>query len=277
MITMRNRITGAMIASAASVVVAVLSLVVIPTAGQAPTTYKAPRSAFKDGKPDLNGIWQANNSANWDIQDHAARQGPIVELGAAFSIPAGLGVVEGNEIPYQPSAAAKKKQNAANWVKLDPEVKCYMPGVPRATYMPYPFQIVQTPTNILIAYEFASASRTVYMNSKEESPVDTWMGWSRGHWEGETLVVDVTSFNDQTWFDSAGDFHSDALHVVERYAATGPDHVSYEATIEDPNVFTRPWKIRMPLYRRIEPRAQLLEFKCVEFVEELMYGHLRKR
>src|SRR5437879_1432692 len=210
MITMRNRITGAMIASGASVVVAVLLLVVIPTAGQVPTTYKAPRSAFKDGKPDLNGIWQANNSANWDIQDHAARQGPVVELGAAFSIPAGLGVVEGNDIPYQPSAAAKKKENAASWVKLDPEVKCYMPGVPRATYMPYPFQIVQTPTHILIAYEFAGASRTIYMNSKEESPSDTWMGWSRGRWEGDTLVVDVTSFNDQTWFDRALFF---AVHV----------------------------------------------------------------
>ena len=274
---MRNRITGAMIASAASVVVAIVSLVVIPTAGQVPTTYKAPRSAFKDGKPDLNGIWQANNTANWDIQDHAARQGPILELGAAFSIPAGLGVVEGNDIPYQPSAAAKKKQNAANWVKLDPEVKCYMPGVPRATYMPYPFQIVQTPTHILIAYEFAGASRTIYMNSKEESPSDTWMGWSRGRWEGDTLVVDVTSFNDQTWFDRAGNFHSDALHVVERYTPVAPNTLRYEATIEDPKVFTRAWKMSMPLYRRLEPLARLTEFKCVDLVEELMYGHLRRR
>src|SRR6202022_2195447 len=191
---MRNRIRGAMFASAAAV--ALFSLGVIPIAGQAPAIYKAPRSAFKDGKPDLNGIWQANNTANWDIQDHAARQGPMVELGAAFSIPAGLGVVEGNEIPYQPWAAAKKKENAANWMKLDPEIKCYMPGVPRATYMPYPFQIVQTPTEVLIAYEFASGSRTIHRNSKEESPADTWMGWSRGHWEGDTLVIDVTSFND---------------------------------------------------------------------------------
>src|SRR6266550_7291112 len=161
MITMRNRITGAMIASAASVVVAVLSLVVIPTAGQAPTTYKAPRSAFKDGKPDLNGIWQANNTANWDIQDHAARQGPVVALGAAFSVPAGLGVVEGNDIPYLPAAAAKKKENAEKWLTSDPEIKCYMPGVPRATYMPYPFQIFQSQQYILMAYEFAGASRTI--------------------------------------------------------------------------------------------------------------------
>jgi hypothetical protein len=151
-----------------------------------------------------------------------------------------------------------------------------MPGVPRATYMPFPFQIVQTPGDILIAYEFADASRVVYMNSTEESPVDSWMGWSRGRWDGETLVVDVTAFNDQTWFDSAGNFHSEALHVVERYTRTSPDHLLYEATIEDPKVFTRPWKIRLPLYRRIEANAQLNEFKCVEFVEELMYGHLRK-
>jgi hypothetical protein len=149
--------------------------------------------------------------------------------------------------------------------------------VPRATYLPFPFQIVQSQDHLLIAYEFANASRTIDLITKEESPLDTWMGWSRGHWEGETLVVDVTNFNDRTWFDNAGDFHSDALHVVERYTATGPDHLMYEATIADPNVFTRPWKIRMPLYRRVEQGAELVEFRCVEFAEELMYGHLRKR
>ena len=192
-------------------------------------------------------------------------------------MPAGLGVVEGDDIPYQPWAAAKKKENAANWLKLDPEIKCYMPGVPRATYMPYPFQIVQTPSHILMAYEFASASRTIYMNSKDESPADTWMGWSRGRWEGDTLVVDVNAFNGQTWFDRAGNFHSDALHVVERYTPISRDVLQYDVTIEDPKVFTRPWKMSMPLYRRVEKHAQLLEYKCVEFVEELMYGHLRKK
>ena len=164
--------------------------------------------------------------------------------------------MEGDDIPYQPWAAAKKKENAANWLKLDPEIKCYMPGVPRATYMPYPFQIVQTPTHILMAYEFASASRTIYMNSKEESPADTWMGWSRGRWEGDTLVVDVNAFNGQTWFDRAGNFHSDALHVVERYTPISRDVLQYDVTIEDPKVFTRPWKMSMPLYRRVgEKRA----------------------
>ena len=247
-----------------------------------PTDAQQQRAAARpartpDGKPNLNGIWQALNSASWDLQDHAAKPSPVVAMGAMGAIPAGLSVVEGGEIPYKPDALKKKQENEANWLQRDPIVKCYLPGVPRATYMPFPFQIVQTPEHVLIAYEFASASRTVYMNSKEESPVDTWMGWSRGRWEGDTLVVDVTSFNDSTWFDAAGSFHTESLHVVERYSVIDPNHLMYEATIEDPNVFTRPWKIRMPLYRRLEERAQLLEFKCVEFVEELMYGHLRKR
>jgi len=269
---MRNWLTGLMIGAA--VVGAVLVLAVMPAAGQAPA-YKAPRTA--DGKPNLNGIWQALNTANWDLQAHAARPSPVVAFGAAGAAPAGLGVVEGNEIPYQPWAAAKKKENAANWLTADPEVKCFLPGVPRATYMGFPFQIVQTPKYVLMAYEYASASRTIYIDSKSQSPVDTWMGHSLGRWEGDALVVDVTSFNDRSWFDRAGNFHSDALHVVERYTPIGPDALMYEATIEDPKVFTRPWKISMPLYRRLEKNAQLLEFKCVEFVEELMYGHLRKQ
>ena len=242
---------------------------------QAPAAYKPPRTA--DGKSDLNGIWQALNTANWNIQDHSAAPGPVAALGAAFSIPGGAGVVEGNEIPYQPWAAKKKQENAENWMKLDPEVKCYLPGIPRATYMPYPFQIVQTPANIVMAYEFASASRIIRMNSKLKSPTDSWMGWSVGHWEGDTLVVDVTDLNDQTWFDRAGNFHSDALHVTERYTRISPDALMYEATIEDPKVFTRPWKISMPLYRRLEKNPKVIEYKCVEFAEELLYGHLRKQ
>jgi hypothetical protein len=253
-------------------VAVVLSLTAVAFAQ---TPYKAPRTA--DGKPDLNGIWQAVNTANWNIQDHAAAAGPLPALGAAFSIPGGQGVVEGNEIPYRPETLKKKQENATNWMKLDPEVKCYMPGIPRATYMPYPFQIVQTPTNILMAYEFASASRVIRMNSKAKSPTDSWMGWSIGHWDGDTLVVDVTDFNDQTWFDRAGNFHSEALHVTERYTRTGPDTLMYEATIDDPKIFTRPWKMSMPLYRRLEKNPKIFEYKCVEFAEELLYGHLRKQ
>jgi len=231
-----------------------------------------------DGKPDLNGIWQAIGSANWNLQDHQARIGPVLELGAILAVPAGLSVVEGNEIPYQPWAAARQKENYENWLSRDPEVKCYLPGLPRATYMPYPFQILQTGNNdILMAYEYASASRVIKMGTVDPPPVDTWMGQSAGHWEGDTLVVDVTGLNDQTWFDRAGNFHSEALHVVERFTPVRSDLLDYQVTIEDTKVFTRPWKIQMPLYRRQDKGAQLLEFKCVEFVEEMMYGHLRKK
>jgi hypothetical protein len=267
----RRRWTIATIVFAATT----LSLAVILIARQAPASSRARRTA--EGKPDLSGIWQATNTANWDLQAHPAHGGPMLALGASFSVPPGLGVVEGNEIPYRPEALAKKKENAAHWTTLDPEVKCYLPGVPRANYMPYPFQITQTSTDILISYEFASAARIIRMNTKQQSPVDTWMGWSVGHWDGDTLVVDVTSFNDQTWFDRAGNYHSDALHVVERYTPINADAIRYEATIEDPKVFSRPWKIGMPIYRQLEPHAQLLEYKCVEFVEELLYGDLVRR
>jgi hypothetical protein len=271
---MRRRLTAATIASALAIVSGV-AVSERPVFTQARAPYRAPRAP--DGKPNLNGIWQAMNAANWDVEDHSARQGPAVALGASFSVAPGLGIVEGGTIPYRPEALAKRNENRANWLTRDPEIKCYLPGIPRATYQGYPFQIVQGPQQILMAYEFANASRIVYMNSTEQSPSDFWMGWSRGRWEGETLVVDVTGFTEDTWFDRAGNFHSDALHVVERYTATGPDHLLYEATIEDPKTFTRPWKMSMPLYRVMDKNAQLLEYLCVEFAEELMYGHLSRQ
>jgi hypothetical protein len=246
------------------------------TRAQAPAS-TIPRLA--DGKPNLNGIWQVSNTANWDVLTHQARQGPVVALGAAFSVPGGLGVVQGNEIPYKPEALARKKENAERWLTADPEIKCYLPGVPRATYMPYPFQIVQASSSndILITYEFAAASRIVRMNATMESPLPTWMGWSRGKWDGDTLVIDVTSFNGESWFDRAGNFQSDQLHVVERYTLITPDAIRYDVAIDDPQLYTRPWKMSMPIYRRLEKDAQLVEYKCVEFVEELMYGDLVKR
>src|SRR5437868_4660996 len=186
---MRNCVKDSMIAGIAAA--AVLWLAAMPAAGQTPA-YRAPRTA--DGKPNLSGIWQANNTADWDLQGHAAAKGPVPSLGAAFSIPPGLSVVEGDEIPYLPPAAAKKKENQANWVKLDPEVKCYLPGVPRATYLPHPFQIVQGPQNIMMAYEYAGGVRIINMGAPTKSPGDSWMGWSNGHWEGETLVIYVTGF-----------------------------------------------------------------------------------
>ena len=271
---MPARIGLATLLAGAAVLTPILVSPVIPAIGQSQT---AGITRTSDGKPDFTGIWQTMGTANWDLLAHEARRGPVVALGAAFSIPGGAGVVEGNEIPYLAAAAARKKENAENWLTRDPEIKCYMPGVPRMIYMPYPVQIIQGRDTILMASEFASASRTIRMNSKEKSPTDTWMGWSIGRWEGDTLIVDVTDQNDQTWFDRAGDFHSDALHVVERYTPIDRNTIDYQATMEDSKVFTRPWKISMPLYRHAEKNATLMEYKCVEFVEELMYGPLRKR
>ena len=248
-------------------------LAVATAAGQAPA-YRAPRTG--DGKPNFNGIWQALNTAHWDIEAHSAAPGPISILGASYAVPGGLGVVDG-EIPYRPEALAKRKENFTNRMKLDPEIKCYLPGVPRATYMPYPFQILQSQKHVMIVHEFAGAVRTIYMDNHVEAPADSWMGWSNGRWEGETLVVDTKGFNGQTWLDRAGNFHSDSLHVVERFSARSADTLWYEATLDDPKVFTRPWKISMPLYRRVEKNAQLMEYRCVEFAEDVIYGHLRKQ
>ena len=264
------------------------ALLAAPLVAQSPA-YRAPRA--EDGHPDLNGIWQVLNEANYDLEGHNARPAmalrpgpygpvpaaPVLALGAVGAVPPGLGVVEEGEIPYKPEARKQKEENQQNWLSRDPEIKCYLPGVPRATYMPQPFRIVQSNSQFFIAYQYAGAVRNIYLKDPGPAPVDSWMGQSFGRWEGETLVVDVTGFNDQTWFDRAGNYHSDALHVVERYRRTSPDLISYEATIEDPNVFTRPWKISMPLYRRQEKNAQILDFKCVEFVEELMYGQWRKK
>ncbi len=243
--------------------------------GYAADNYVPPRTA--DGNPDFNGIWQALGSAHWDIEPHAADFPPLAILGAFGAKPAGLGVVEGGEIPYTAAARAQQQKNQADWLSLDPVVKCYLPGVPRANYLPFPFQIVQSPEHIIVAYEFASASRIVYMDRPDfEAPILSWMGHSRGHFEGDTLVIDVTDQMPDTWLDHAGNHHSDALRVTERYTLTGPNSILYEAILEDPNVYTQPWKMQFPLYRRLEQNMQLLEFKCVEFTEELIYGHLRK-
>lgn len=217
---------------------------------------QVPRTA--EGKPDFSGIWQALTTASFDVEAHGAEEG----------IPAGQSILVDGEIPYQPWAAAKKKENYANRRELDPLSKCYMPGVPRAMYLPFPFQIVQTPQYIGIFYEYGITTRMVFLDgSKKPEALEFWMGDSHGRWEGDTLVVDVNLFTDKTWFDKAGNFHSDALHVVERYSYLGPNHLNYEATIEDPKVFTRPWKISLPLYRRIEKNVELLDYECVGFIE----------
>ena len=229
--------------------------------------YQAPRTPF--GTPDLQGIWQVINSAEFNIQDHGARLG----------VPPGRAVVEDNVIPYQPWAAEQQKKNFESQGALDPSNGCKYPGVPRIMYMPFPFQIVQTKDFVGMYFEFGHHLRLIYTNGfPHHEGIPFWMGDSRGSWDGETLVIDSTNFTENTWFDRAGNFHSDELHTVERLTRTGPDHIRYEVTIEDPKVFTRPWKMSMPLYRRVEADAQLMEYECyaMEVFEGGMYDDLEK-
>ena len=277
---MRNWFRTSMMAAG---VAAVVSLAVVPTVlrGQAPPAVARARG----------GARSAHGGRQAELERHLAGDGQL-QLEPRRSRRLGRTVLpgrrhrrdsrrpehrRGGDIPYTPAALAKRNENARNRLTLDPEVKCYMPGIPRANYMPYPFQIVQSPQNILFAYEYASANRVVNMGKPTEAPVDSWMGWSNGKWEGDTLVVDVTGLNGNAWLDRAGNFTTDATHVVERFTLTDADHINYEATIEDAKLFTRPWKISTVLYKHMEKNFQLLEFKCVEFAEELLYGHLRKK
>lgn len=255
----------------------------------AAAAYVAPRGP--DGKhPDLNGVWQVLNTANYNIEAHPAsaamqlRPGPyvpvpdarVVALGAVGAVPAGVGIVQGDgKIPYTPEALALRDENKADWINRDPEIKCYLPGVPRANYMPYPFQIFHSDKAVFFAYEYAGAVRNVFLEDPGEAPIDSWMGQSYGRWEGDTFVVEVTGLLSDTWLDRAGNHHGSTTKVVERYTPTSPNTMRYEATIEDPETYTKPWKIAYNLYRRVGEDAQLQQFKCVEFVEELMYGHLR--
>ena len=228
--------------------------------------------------PDLSGIWQTMNTASWNLEGHTASKMPVTNiLGALGGIPAGMSVVEGGEIPYLPEALERRDQNRSDWTNLDPVAKCYIPGVPRSTYMPWPFQILQTDTEIFIAYEFGSNSRTIFMDRPgTEAPLPSWMGYSLGHWENETLVVNVTKQVPDTWLDASGNYHGADLVVEERYTLVDENRIQYEATIDDPDVFSRPWTIKIPLYRRMEDGARLLEYKCVEFGEDLLYDHLRR-
>jgi len=276
---MRLKVLGAALA-------AIFAATAFSVAAAAPA--KIPRTP--DKRPDLNGVWQVLNTANWDIEPHAARAalafrpGPVVPvpakevlaLGAVGAVPAGPGVVEGGALPYTPEARARRDENRADWLNRDPEIKCYLPGVPRANYMAFPLQIIQGGTETLIVYEYAGAVRNLVFKDPGPPPVDSWMGQSVARWEGDTLVVKVTGQSDSTWFDRAGNHHSASMTVVERWTLTGPDHLRYEAEITDPETFTRPWKMSMTLYRRVGEDARLQQFKCVEFVEELMFGKYRK-
>jgi hypothetical protein len=280
--------------AATVIIVAVVAIFPLagPTAGQAQgQAGQIPRLAGTK-VPNMGGVWQALNEANWDLEAHAARaartlhQGvpngepvpnaPELALGATAGIPGSLGVVEGGTIPYKPELAAKKKENFDHTLARDPEVKCLLPGVPRATYLPHPFQVTQSHTKVMIQYGFSNAGRTIHLDQVDDPGFESWMGHSVGRWEGDTLVVNVSDMNDQTWLDRAGNFHSSDMKVTERYTMTSPYHIMYEAEINDPTTFTRPWKIKMPLYKRMEENARVFEFRCIQWTEELVYGHLRK-
>ena len=243
-----------------------------------------------NGHPNFSGVWQVMNTANWDIEPHLARSalelrpGPvvpvpakaIVALGAVGSVPGGSGVVVGGHIPYTPEALAKRQDNQAHYLERDPEVKCDLPGIPRANYMPYPFEVVQSGKSLLFSYEYDGAVRDILFQDPGPAPIDSWMGQSVGQWDGDTLVITVTGMNDSTWFDRAGNFHSADMKVVERWTLADANTIHYEAEMTDPSTFTQPWKMSMNIYRRQGADARLAQFKCVEFVEELMYGDLRK-
>ena len=239
---------------------AILFLAGLPSVFAQSKAYRAPRTP--DGKPDLQGIWEAHTTANGSLEAH----------GASLRIRAGESVIvdpPDGRIPYQPAARAKQQENFTKRATADPVNRCFLPGVPRIVYMPYPFQIFQTPEFIAVTYEYVHASRTIHMNqSQHPDNIEFWMGDSRGHWEGETLVVDVADNEGRTWLDSSGDHHSAAMHVVERYTRTGPDTLQYEATIDDSKVLTRPFKISMPLYRHTDKNAQLYEYECSVYLEE---------
>ncbi len=239
-----------------SLVLVALILFALASASAQTTPQTLPRTA--DGKPKLDGIWQAYSTADVDLQDHVARNNML----------AGRSVVVGGQIPYQPWAAKKKTENFANRLMADPVNKCYIPSVPRIMYMQYPLQIFQTTEAVAMAFEWSLDYRLIPTDgSKHLADVDSWMGDSRGRWDGDTLIVDVANFNDKTWLDMAGDFHSDALHVVERYTMTDANTIAYEATLEDSKVFTKPWTIRLFLHRRTD-RDRLFEYVCQAELEE---------
>jgi hypothetical protein len=227
--------------------------------------YKAPRNPV-DGKADLSGIWEARNTAYGSVEAHPASGGIRAGVSVIVDPPDG-------KIPYKPEALKKRDENFKNRGKLDPVNKCYTPGVPRIMYMPYPFQIFQTPKQVQILSEFAHTTRNVYVDSKKghiaEGEVEFWIGDSRAKWEGDTLVIDSANFHPDTWLDMSGNHHSYKLRVVERLTRTAPNVLTYEATITDPEVYTRPWTIRMPLYQHEEPNAQLFEYECNSYLEDV--------
>lgn len=226
-----------------------LGTLLICGVASAAATPKLPRLA--NGKPDFSGIWESLAAADYDLEPHSNRK----------DAPPGAGIVEGGSIPYLPEARKQKEKNFQERASLDPALKGYTLGVPRGIYYPEPFQIFQRKQDLVVVHQFGHSVRTIYTNDTDhpKDPYDWWLGDSRGHWEGDTLVVDARFFNDKTWFDRAGNYHSDALHVVERWTYLDPNVIEYKATVEDPKVFSRPWNLGVLLYRHREKNFQLIE------------------
>lgn len=254
----------------------VLVLAAATASGSMPALAQAERPETLGGHPNLNGIWQALNSAHWNLEAHNAEAlDAFWKLGAIAAIPAGRSVVREGNIPYLPAALEVRNANRANWPAADPEAKCYMLGVPRVTYHELPFQIVQGDSgDMLMVYPFAATNRVINMSDFSPPPIDSWMGKSDGVWDGDTLVVTTTGQHEMSWLDRAGNHHSNQLTVTERFTPLGANHIRYEATLEDPLTYAQPWTIEMPLYRLIDENAQLLEHKCVPFADKLLYSDL---
>jgi hypothetical protein len=253
---------------------------IVLAVGAARAQSQPDRPARIDGRPNFNGIWQALNTAYWNLESHSAEalNDEFAQLGAIAAIPAGRSVVRGGTIPYKPEALARRNENRAQWPASDPEARCYMLGVPRVTYHNMPFQIFQAGgDDLLMVYPFAAGNRVIYMKDHSELPVDSWMGKSNGQWDGDVLVVTTKWQNGQSWLDRAGNHASSQLTVTERFRLLDPSHIAYEATLDDPQTYTRPWTIEMPLYRLIDSQAQLLEHKCVPFADRLLYRDLLEK
>jgi hypothetical protein len=251
-----------------------LLLTACTDAQQGSRVSEVPRLA--NGKPNLSGVWQAFTTANWNVLTHGASAGPP-EYGTLLATPPGYGIVEGDAIPYLPEAAEQQRRNYENRFAEDPEMKCFLPGVPRANYLPFPFQIFHSDEHLLFTYQFAGAARIINLGEPKPSAIDSWMGVSNARWDGDSLVVEVSGFNGMAWLDRAGNHSGPALKVVERYTLTGPDTIDYSATLEDPQTFSRPWTMRFQLIRNPNPQQHLMEFKCVPFTEQLLYGDLYKQ
>ncbi|WP_404712484.1 hypothetical protein [Sphingomonas sp. MMS24-J13] len=275
-------------AAAAAILLAGTAMAAAPKAK--PHASSAATTATLGGHPNLNGIWQVMSGANFNLEPHSASDSPVAtrQLGAIAATPGGLGVVEGDVIPYKPEALAKRDAQRAAAPHADPEAACYLPGIPRATYMPHPFQIVQGEKgDMLFVYEYASANRVVHMQKVEVPPIDTWMGTSYGQWEGDTLKVTTLAENPGdvklpggalepgvTWLDRSGNYLTGTATITEKFKPIDKDHIAYEVTIDDPTIYTRPWKMTMVIYRNIDPNAQLMDFRCVPFSETFLYGDL---